>query len=1243
MIKRLLTLISLIIATSSFVFSQQGTLKGKIFDKSTKEPLAFASIIIESGGRQFAGTQSDENGEYLIKPITPGKYDIKATYMGYHSFNLTGIIILADGIRFLDIEMNSLNIELKEVEIKWKPPLIDKGTITSGTTMTSDEIEKLPTRSAQGAAIMVGGVSTDENGNMEGIRGQRSSGTAMYVDGIRVTSIGGLPQSALDQVQVIIGGTPAQYGDVTGGVISVTTKGPTRQFGAGMQYETSELFGHQHYNLLGFSIMGPLIADKDKTKNSAMVGFFLAGELSSSMAGKTALDEYTVNDELKNKLKETPLRPSGTGAGTFLNSEFITKDDLVKIKEKPYSLGQGIDLSGKLDVRVLKNVILTWGGNFSYGNSLGYSRANSLLNSENNGRSLGYNYRFFWKGTQVFPNDKGSKSALKNVYYSVQVDYSAAKSVSEDATHQDDLFKYGYLGKFTTYRQTSYDKSGYDPNAISPEGVHGVHGWIHNGYADTLFDFQQADFNRTTGNYTAQYYNLFPKNSGAYRNYTNVQENGGLLNGSDPPSVYGLWSNTGSRVGSYGFSTSSQTSLSATASADIKNHNIQFGFEVRMNTYRSHSIAASGLWNLMRQIVNKHIIQLDKDFPQVSMVDGHYQVDYYRKYNSSEQSFFDKNLRNSIGLSDSYSNPADSNFTAWKQAYIDIDSYDMNNHTINYYGYDGKMHTVSLNQDLTTDWFSADDLINSGHSYVGYYGYEYNGKKLNGNPTLDDFFTKKDANGNFTREIAPYQPIYVAGYIQDKFSFNDLLFNIGLRVDRIDLNQKVLKDPYLFYDTKTVKDVHDDWAKIPSNMGDDYVVYVDNFDKPQTIMGFRNGDTWYNSKGTEISDPTELESAKGIQPYLVDPTQQELNSSAFKDYKPQITYQPRIAFGFPISDEARFFAHYDILCKRPTDGTQLDLLSYLFIENAGTSVINNPNLKPEKTINYELGFEQKLSNVSSLKLSAYYSEMRDQVQSFRYYEAYPKTYISYNNIDFGTVKGFNITYDLRRTNNVWVKASYDLRFADGTGSDAGESMGLVASGQPNLRTTHPLSYDKRHDFKLTMDYRFAEGKDYNGPVIKRRVKGSDEKQSILLLQNTGINVQFRGGSGSPYTARSIVGNTIKGSLYGSRLPWQFVIDARIDKDFKLKIKSNKTNKEKFVSCNAYVTILNVLDSKNIIGVYSTTGNPDDNGYLSAIQNQNTIRATTNEQSYRDLYSLYINNPGNYMLPRRVRIGLQFNL
>ncbi|MBU3743591.1 MAG: TonB-dependent receptor [Sediminibacterium sp.] len=71
---------------------------------------------------------------------------------------------------------------------------------------------------------------------------------------------------------------------------------------------------------------------------------------------------------------------------------------------------------------------------------------------------------------------------------------------------------------------------------------------------------------------------------------------------------------------------------------------------------------------------------------------------------------------------------------------------------------------------------------------------------------------------------------------------------------------------------------------------------------------------------------------------------------------------PRIAFAFPISDVANFFAHYDVLTQRPPSFNRLDPLQYLNVENNQGGFVNNPDLKPEKTIDYELGFAQVLND-----------------------------------------------------------------------------------------------------------------------------------------------------------------------------------------------------------------------------------------------------------------------------------------
>src|SRR5690606_27713803 len=115
----------------------------------------------------------------------------------------------------------------------------------------------------------------------------------------------------------------------------------------------------------------------------------------------------------------------------------------------------------------------------------------------------------------------------------------------------------------------------------------------------------------------------------------------------------------------------------------------------------------------------------------------------------------------------------------------------------------------------------------NGNILVSHYGYDVYGRKT-GNATFADFFQATNEYGDKTRPVAPFQPIYMAGYIMDKFSFKDMFFNIGLRIDRFDANQQVLKDPFTLYQARTAGDVSQIGGvniSHPGNIGNDYVVY----------------------------------------------------------------------------------------------------------------------------------------------------------------------------------------------------------------------------------------------------------------------------------------------------------------------------------------------------------------------------------------------------------------------------------
>jgi outer membrane receptor protein involved in Fe transport len=1216
--------------------AQQGALQGKVIDKDTKEPIPFANIILDNNGTQVGGTTSDFDGNFTIKPIPPGRYDLKATFVGYKTVITQGVTIAADKIRFHDILMTGTSEMLEQVEIiDYKVPLISKDETASGASVTSEEIAKMPNRNANAVATTVGGVFS-QDGERGSVRGARGDATAMFIDGIRVIGNSSVPQSAIEQVDVVLGGVPAQYGDATSGIINVTTKGPSRTFGAGIELETSELLDKFGTSRVGFNVMGPLIKGKNKN-NTSVLGFFLAGDINYARDGRpSAIGHYKASDDVLSNLEQNPLRPVGPGqSGTYVNGEYLRMDDLQHIDASMNTSNYTANILGNINIRTTETINLTVGGSYYTKNSNDFNYRGSLLNYDKNRLQKNTTYRGYIKFTQRFPTSPESTSIVKNVYYTIQADYTKDKGEYGDPDHWDDLFKYGYLGKFSTYKTATYELGDEIVDGQQLTNVYLLNSWDF----DTLVQWNPSDANPLVAEITNNYFDLFDDAEGNYMNYDQIMLGGGLLNGGRPRSVYGLYQSPGTNQTGYGKWDNDQYNIKADASLDIGNNAIRIGLQYEQRVNRSINYAPTGMWTHMRGLTNFHIRELDKDNPYFvgSTRDT---IAYNRKYDGSSQFTFDKNLRKAMGLAEDGLD------------FIVLDSYDYSDGSIEYYDADGVMHTGNLGENaFDINMFSADELWNNGGNaaYVNYNGFDYKGNVVSGQPSFEDFFSKKDENGNLTRDIGAFRPIYSAFYIQDKFAFKDLIFNIGLRVDRFDANQKVLNDPYLLFPAKTVGEVKSfagsGTINHPSNIGDDYVVYVDKVNNPTGITGYRNGNNWYNADGVEIQDPSILDVGSGISPLLKNPDQETVAINSFKDYDPQVNIMPRISFSFPISEDALFFAHYDVLTQRPTSNVFSSPATYYYFNSISGS-INNPSLKPTKTIDYELGFKQKLTNTSSITFTTFYREMRDMIQLYRFTGAYPKSYTSYNNLDFGTVKGLTLEYDLRRTNNVRLRASYTLQFADATGASTTTAASLIAAGLPNLRSTFPMPWDRRHQLNIVIDYRFGNGTKYNGPQINRDKSG---KAPLDVLSDFGFSLTINGGSGVPYTASTNVTsplsggtNLLKGTYGGSRLPWQFKMDFRVDKDFYFKSKKSAGDNQKRTYMNVYFQVLNLLNTKNVVNVYPFTGNANDDGYLSAPEWQRQIESQIDPQSFYDLYSVFVDSPYNYSMPRQIRLGLIFN-
>ena len=1235
MLRKLLTVVALLGITSySIAQTQSGTLKGTITEHETGETVPMANVVLELNGAVIAGAVADFDGKYTIKPIDPGRYTVKVSFIGFATKEISDVLVTSNKITFVNAGLKAESAVIGEVElVEYVVPLIDPDK--SGTTKTKEEITALPTRNVQSVAAQTAGIYQEDEGGDLNVRGSRDDQTFFYIDGVKVRASNKLPQASIEQMTVITGGLPASYGDATGGVISITTRGPSNEFFGGVEAASSTLLDPYGYNLFAFNLSGPL---KRNEEGNSVLGFFLSGEYESIEDGDpSAVGAYKVKDDVMEDLEENPFIFSMDNGIVQAQraAEFVSMEDLEYIDARQNVARTNASIQGKVDFKPTLNTNITLGGNFSNSRYRDYIYGYSLFNPSNNPEFIDQSWRVYGRFQQSFgaSGDEQSASTLKNAFFTLQADYSKDTEIRQDSDHGDKLFNYGYIGKFTPVREyvanTPLEWQN-DDNTINIIGLD-ASGNVSPG--DTLFnvptsdgaggtnfdltqnlisyyDFEAGTLNPYATNYTQSYYDFVGAES--VNTLGQIRGIGAAVNGDRTEYVHSLWYNTGREYNGYSKSNESQFRFTGSASADINDHAIQFGFEYEQRDDRYYGVSPVGLWTLAEQQANNYIGLYDGPYEYLfSDENGNYVIGNQNSYNYDEMSSFAMNFRDEHGVS--------------YEEFVDI-------------------HTYNPDQ-LDVGMFSADELLNNGNNYASWYGYDYQGNMIDGvQPGMNEFLTEKDENDNYKREIAAFQPIYVAGYIQDKFAFEDLIFNIGVRVDRYDANQEVLRDRYSIYNVMTAGEVTNFGAH-PSNIGDDFVVYVDDNTNAASITGYRNGDDWYNAEGLPINDPSLLNVSKGVLPMLVDPDallngdplNKGLSANAFKDYDPQVTVMPRISFNFPISDEAMFYAYYDVLAQRPSRN-RLNPLDYLFLAyQADNTGLQNPDLKSQKTTNYEVGFKQTLSSSSALSINAFYKEMRDMIQYTRVAYAFPQEYFTWGNVDFGTVKGLSLAYEMRRTKNVSLNANYTMQFADGTGSDDLTAERIVNSEQPNLRNVLPLDFDQRHNLTASVDFRYGSGKSYNGPLLNGK----------QILSNMGVNLVATAGSGTPYsrqlnaTREAMFGindrDYLEGSINGSRLPWTYRMDMRVNKSFDLSWGEEENQKSAAV--NVYFQVQNLLNTANIVSVYQYTGNPDDDGYLTTAVGIGDIQDQADPASFADLYSLKLNNPANYTRPRTVRLGV----
>jgi Carboxypeptidase regulatory-like domain/TonB-dependent Receptor Plug Domain len=1210
----LLTLTALLISTVAVV--AQTVLAGTITDGELKEPQIGASVKILKGTAMVRGVVTDTDGKFRVQ-LDPGQYNVEVSYTGYATQRVENVRVLEGKTNVVDIVMESsaAGTLFDEVIVKgFKVPLVEQDQTSTGKALTADQIKNLPTRSVNAIVATTAGVSSVEGGDVT-IKGSRPNGTNYYIDGIRVAGTPP-PVQDIEQLQIITGGLGAEYGDLTGGLISITTKGPAGKYNGSIEVENSHGLDPYGWLLATANVSGPIWKKKvDGGKQErTIIGFRLSGQYNSQRdddppalpvarakgeflgADKPFGQQFTEGSVLDN-LQQNPLyRRQGA---VLSSAERLTQDSVDYLNYNPFEGRTDIDVTTRLDFKPSDKIDFSITGTYRNSENQftpgGFGDNNwLLLNAHNNPTQYSDRRRIIGRfrhrlGNQEREAENKSNFGISNANYELQFAFERGTSEVYDPRHKDNLFNYGYVGRFDfTYQPiiTFIDNQfthvgyrsqfeGYQPGNLNPGLA------VYNQFANPEFEDSYLARN---GRFTSVYDDVW---SGMYRNMNFVYDN---------------FQKTENDI----------ITIRAASSFDLKLgknsiHSIQFGLLNEQRTDRSYVLQPFDLYEVGRRLINRHLLGLDTSvIIRYDTVNGIPVPIYPNAVIAQSDATFYRSIREKLGVS-----------------------------------LDTEVNMQSITPDqLDLSMFNAFELTEYDNNFLEYSGYTYTGERLGGGFTFNDFFTHRNANGDRDFPVAPLTPLYQAAYIKDKFTINKMIFSLGVRVERFDLNTRVMRDPYSLYEIMDAKTYFADHysGPRPGTIGDDFKVYTAAGYSDKSPVAYRSGDTWYTDKGQQVNDATLIFGGGVIAPLLADTINgdnirsENFNpNSAFADYTPQVNILPRIAFSFPINEDANFFAHYDELVQRPTN-YEVTALDYYYFYTAGRTPTNNAALKPERVTDFEVGFQQKLTQNSALKFSAYYRSMEQMPQQrVRSFIPVIGRYTTVDNIDFGTVKGFTTAYDLRRIRNVEMQVAYTLQFADGTGSNSASARGR----REQLRTLYPLDFDERHNIQGILDYRFDEGKRYNGPQLF----GKD----ILAL--FGANIQFNAVSGRPYTARRIsqrfgAAGTL-GAINGNRLPWRSTIDLRLDKTFNLSAAGKNP-----LYLNVYFRVSNLLDRRNWANVYEFTGSPTDDGYLASAEGQQSLVGLESQgrnlDAYLAAYSWSLLDPNNFLAPRRMFVGASFS-
>lgn len=321
---------------------------------------------------------------------------------------------------------------------------------------------------------------------------------------------------------------------------------------------------------------------------------------------------------------------------------------------------------------------------------------------------------------------------------------------------------------------------------------------------------------------------------------------------------------------------------------------------------------------------------------------------------------------------------------------------------------------------------------------------------------------------------------------------------------------------------------------------------------------------------------------------------------------------PRISVAYPITDRGVIRLSYGHFYQVPS-------LSQLyrnpdFKQLSGvTPTFGNPNANPQKSVQYEIGLQQGLTDDLKVDMTGFYKDVRDYIflQEFRGGKG-ELSYYELTNLSYANTRGITVSVLKRRSPGSLFSASIDYTFqvAEGNRTEPTDEIFFdLKSGRQTETFLVPLSFDRQHTLNMTLT--LSEPGDWTVSSIGR----------------------FR--TGTPYTP-SFPANVVPISFEqnSARQLTQWSVDLQAEKFFSLF----------GVSSSIFLRVENLFDTQNELFAYDNSGralyniNEKVNPTQFSDLRRRIQRGDTGLIPETELNTFY-EDPSRVSAPRLMRVGL----